>query len=114
MTTEDEIFERAEQLCLLACENPLLIPEYTDAYAEAMKLEHQGWKRKTGMTQNAKIIRHLHRAGSITVREAIVEYSIQSLTKRISELRETGHDIVSTVKAHPVTGQMYTRYTLAK
>jgi len=65
------------------------------------------------MTQNSKIMKHLHEAGSITVREAIVEYSIQSLTKRIAELRESGYDIVSNVRFHPMTGQKYVRYTLA-
>lgn len=66
------------------------------------------------MTQNDKILKHLRKAGSITVREAMVEYSISSLTKRISELREAGHNIQSEVKAHPVTGQQYTRYHLEK
>lgn len=65
------------------------------------------------MTQHDKIMRHLKKAGSITVREAIVEYSIQSLTKVISVLRTNGHKINSNVKYHPVTGQKYVRYTLA-
>lgn len=65
------------------------------------------------MTQHALILKHLRKAGSITVREAMVEYSIQSLTKRIQELREIGYDIVSVVKRHPVTGQKYTRYRFA-
>lgn len=63
-------------------------------------------------TQNAKIIKHLRTANGITVREAMVEYSISSLTKRIQELRELGHDILSLPKVHPVTGQRYVRYTL--
>jgi len=66
------------------------------------------------MTQQQLIIKHLHKAGSITVREAIVEYSIQSLTKRIQELRELGHEIVSTTKFHPMTGQKYVRYSLER
>ena len=66
------------------------------------------------MTQQDIIMKHLRKAGSITVREAIVEYSIQSLTKRIQELREAGHEIVSTVKSHPITGQKYTRYSLGE
>lgn len=65
------------------------------------------------MTQHDKIMRHLKKAGSITVREAIVEYSIQSLTKVISVLRTKGNKINSNVKYHPVTGQKYVRYTLA-
>jgi len=110
--TTDEIFERAEQLCLLAVEDPALLPEYLEAQREAQSYEHNGWKRSTGMTQNTIILKHLKEAGSLTVREAIVEYSIQSLTKRIQELREAGHTIVSNVKFHPMTGQKYVRYTL--
>lgn len=66
------------------------------------------------MTQHQMILKHLRKAGSITVREAMVEYSIQSLTKRVQELREGGYDIVSVIKRHPVTGQKYTRYRFAR
>lgn len=66
----------------------------------------------TGQTQHDKIMKHLKKAGSITVREAMVEYSVSSLPKRIQELREKGNDIVSNIKFHPITGQKYTRYTL--
>lgn len=111
--TTDEIFERAETLAVLAVQDP---ETYGDAYvfwnSQAQSLEQQGWKKMSGKTQHDKIMKHLKKAGSITVREAIVEYSIQSLTKRIQELREAGHNIVSHIKRHPVTGQKYTRYTL--
>lgn len=66
------------------------------------------------MTQIDIILRHLKKAKSITQREALIDYSIQSLTKRISELRQMGYNIVSTFKKHPTTGQRYARYTLAK
>jgi biotin operon repressor len=79
-----------------------------------MNIENNGFKKVNGMTQNQKIIAHLKRAGSITQREAILDYSIQSLTKRISELREEGFNIISKVKHHPVTAQKYVRYELAK
>jgi len=46
------------------------------------------------------------------VREAMIEYSISSLTKRIHELRGLGFNILSTTKRHPVTKQRYVRYTL--
>jgi len=110
----DGVFDLAERLCVLAVEDPdlLLLPEYLEAQRKAQFLEHSGWKRKTGMTQNQIILKHLNKAGSITVREAIVEYSIQSLTKRVQELRESGNHIMSHVKYHPVTGQKYVRYTL--
>lgn len=112
--TTDAIFDRAESLCLAAVEEVALLPDYFEAHAAAQKHEHQGWKRRTGMTQNQIILKHLKKAGSITVREAMVEYSIQSLTKRIQELRESGHEIISNVKFHPITKQKYTRYTLGE
>lgn len=63
-------------------------------------------------TQHTKIIKHLQTAKGLTVREALIEYSISSLTKRIQELRGLGWDIESVRKKHPVTGQRYTRYYL--
>jgi len=63
-------------------------------------------------TQHSKIMNHLRTTGSITVREAMIEYSISSLTKRVHELRGMGYDIESVRKTHPVTGQRYTRYFL--
>jgi nicotinate-nucleotide pyrophosphorylase len=62
--------------------------------------------------QHNLILKHLRKTKGLTVREAMVEYSISSLTKRIQELRNKGYDIVSTRKTHPVTGQKYVRYTL--
>ena len=62
--------------------------------------------------QHTKIIKHLRTANGLTVREAMIEYSISSLTKRINELRAMGYDIESVRKKHPVTGQRYTRYFL--
>lgn len=112
-TDPDKTFEKAESLCLLAVKDPSLVPEYQTAHAAAQALEHTGWKRSTGMTQNQIIMKHLEKAGSITVREALVEYSVASLTKRIQELREAGHAILSTTKHHPITKQRYVRYTLA-
>ena len=114
MTTidPDAIHERAERLCLLAIDNPHYLEAYLKAHKAASALENNGWRKKTGMTQNQIIMKHLKKAGSITVREAMVEYSVQSLTKRVQELREAGHAILSTVKYHPVTGQKYVRYTL--
>ena len=47
------------------------------------------------------------------MREAMVDYSISSLTKRISNLRAEGHNIISEKKRHKVTGQEYVRYSLA-
>jgi hypothetical protein len=60
------------------------------------------------------ILKHLRRAGSITNREAMVEYSVGSLTKEIHRLRTRGHKIHTINKRHPITGQRYARYVLER
>lgn len=64
------------------------------------------------MNQNQKLLKHLKKTGHITQREAIMDYSIQSLTRRIRDLRDAGHDIASVPKKHPITGQRYVEYAL--
>ena len=64
------------------------------------------------MSQNALILDHLKRTGSITMREALLDHSVQCLTKRIQELREAGWKIETEQKHHPLTGQRYARYKL--
>ena len=66
------------------------------------------------MSQNDMILNHLKRTGSITLREAMLDYSVQCLTKRIQELRERGVEILTQFKYHPTTGQRYARYVLKK
>ena len=68
------------------------------------------------MSQLNTIITHLKRVKSkgISQREAMIDYSIQSLTKRISELRDMGHNIKTIHRKHPVTGQRYARYVLER
>ena len=58
------------------------------------------------------IMKHLETVGSITNREAIVEYNIMALPRRIKDLEEFGVKFSRVKKAHPVTGQRYTRYHL--
>lgn len=60
--------------------------------------------------QNRQLVIHFRRAGRITQRQSIMDYSIQSLTKRISELRGAGLAIESNFKNHPVTNQRYAEY----
>lgn len=112
-SSEDLLFHMADTACVRAWEDEGWGPYHKRLLTMCVKVENNGWKKRTGMTQNQKIIAHLKKAGSITVREALIEYSIQSLTKRIQELREAGHNIVSVVKHHPVTKQKYVRYKLA-
>ena len=66
------------------------------------------------MSQNNLILSHLKRVGSITMREALLDYSVQCLTKRIQELREEGYQIDTQHKKHPTTGQRYARYILKR
>ena len=58
------------------------------------------------------IMKHLETTGSITNREAIVEYNIMALPRRIKDLEEFGVKFNRVKKSHPVTGQRYTRYHL--
>lgn len=110
--SEDLLFHMAETACVRAWKDEGWGPYHKRLLTTAIKIENSGWKRKTGMSQNQKILNHLNKAGSITVREAMADYSIQSLTKRISELREQGHNIKSTRRVHPTTKQTYVRYVL--
>ena len=59
------------------------------------------------------VLTHIQKAGSITQREAIVDHSVQSLTRRITEIRDAGFDIAAEFRYHPITGQRYARYSLA-
>ncbi|API58487.1 hypothetical protein BSL82_03520 [Tardibacter chloracetimidivorans] len=63
-------------------------------------------------SQNSRLLKHFIKAGRITQRQAMADYSIQSLTKRISELRKMGYGIISNIKQHPITGQRYAEYVL--
>ena len=47
------------------------------------------------MSQNKKILDHLNNVGSISFLEAWTLYSVRSLTRRIKDLREAGHEIIS-------------------
>ena len=112
MSTDDEAFERAEALCLLATEDPAFLLKFTIAQAEAKKLEHQGWKRRTGMTQHDKVLKHMRRNGSISPHEAIMDHGITRLAARIFELKELGYSIQRTMRVNPTTGASYARYSL--
>ncbi len=114
-----DIFEIAEHLALEATEDPSKTPCFTTASRLARRAEGRrsffNPNGKNGkMTQCEKIIEHIQKNGSITQREAYIDYSIQSFTRRIADLRADGYDIYSVPKKHPVTGQEYTRYFLIR
>jgi hypothetical protein len=64
--------------------------------------------------QQRKVLQHIRKTGNITEREAFVEYSMVGLRARIAELRAKGFNVVHTLKKHPVTGQRYGSYSLAR
>jgi hypothetical protein len=63
--------------------------------------------------QASIILAHMEHTGSITQREAMLDHSVQSLTRRITELQDKGYPINREDKRHPLTGQRYARYSLA-
>jgi hypothetical protein len=66
------------------------------------------------LTPQAKLVlQHIQTAGSITQREALIDHSIQSLTRRITEIRDAGIMVRKDRREHPITGQRYMRYSLA-
>lgn len=66
------------------------------------------------MSQADLVLRHLRTTGSITAVEAWDSYGVRSLTRRICDLKERGHEITPETKYHRVTGQKYVRYHLAE
>lgn len=65
-------------------------------------------------TQQDQVLKHLRRTGSITPVEAWDTYGVRQLPYTIHSLRNSGHEIVSQIKSHPVTRQRYTRYHLVE
>ena len=64
------------------------------------------------MTQNEQVLSYIERNGSITTWEAIQNFRITRLSRCIGDLKEDGHDIIST----PFTenGKTFARYSLKK
>jgi len=107
---DDTIHEMDELFTVLATRNSDWMGLHKYFAAQTAKLENTGRFKPMASSQNSKLIAHFKKAKSITVREALIEYSIQSLTKRIQELRQTGYNIVSIQRRHPITKQRYVRY----
>ncbi len=62
------------------------------------------------MRQTEQVINHLKITGSITNREALLDYQIASLSKVISTLRAEGYVILGAWRKHPITKNNYKRY----
>jgi hypothetical protein len=61
-----------------------------------------------------KVLEHLHKVHTISVREAMDDYAMSGghLTKIVSVLRQHGHPIKRHFRQHPITGKRYARYYL--
>ena len=66
------------------------------------------------MRQIDKILNHMRKNGSITQREAYIDYGVQSFHRRMTDLMDEGHVVQKVTKKHPTTGQMYSRYFLVE
>ena len=66
------------------------------------------------MTQTKIIMKHMETTGSISAREAMIDYGITSATlaRRICDLEEQGVLISRERRTHPITNRSYTRYEL--
>jgi hypothetical protein len=65
-------------------------------------------------SQTALVLKHLRTSGSISSLEAWDAYGVRSLSRRICDLKERGHNITAETKYHPVTRQRYVRYHLSE
>lgn len=63
------------------------------------------------VTQRAKILDYCDKHGSITVRDAFDKLSINSPTKRISELRKAGYDVQTITESRAKSNGETVRYT---
>lgn len=66
------------------------------------------------MTNAELILGHIRATGSISIREAMDEYSMSggSVTGTITKLRDGGYKIKTEMRKNPISGRRYARYTL--
>ena len=62
--------------------------------------------------QCQQILAHIQAAGHITRRDAMLNYGIMSISRRITDLKEAGYDVTFEDRHNPGTGQRYRRYML--
>lgn len=88
---------------------------WREIHAHLSNLRKTRTQKANGMTKIEKLVKHIKKTGSISHREAMDDYQMSggALTKYISRMRhEHKMNIVSLRRHHPITGQVYTRYTL--
>jgi Helix-turn-helix domain len=108
--SEDLLFHISDVSCVRAWDDEGWGPVHRKLLTMCVAREHNGWKKRTGMTQTQLMLAHMLRTGSISQREAFLDYKVQAFTRRIADLRELGYKIVREYRKHPTTGQRYARY----
>lgn len=84
--------------------------------AQARKSKPKLKRGYTSLSPMAKkVYQHMVRAGSISAREAMADYSMSgnTLSRRITDIVAAGYSIERDRRKHPLTGNMYTRYSLS-
>lgn len=111
--SHDLLFNMADQACVRAWEDEGWGPFHMRLLTMCIKIENPG-RRKVVNSNQAKIINHLTKTGSISMREAMDDYGMAGnvLSKVISNLRKEGKNIITDMKKHPLTGRKYARYKL--
>lgn len=110
--SEDLLFHMADKACLRASRDNSWDAIHKHLLKLCMKTENNGWKRKNGMRQIDKMLNHMRKNGSITQREAYIDYGVQSFHRRLTEIKDDGHKVSRVTKYHPTSGQSYSRYYL--
>lgn len=110
--SEDLLFHMADTACVRAATHSGWDAIHKHLLALCQQTENNGFKKRNGMTQIDKILNHLRKNGSITQREAYIDYGVQSFHRRLTEIKDAGYKLKKQSKVHPVTGQAYSRYSL--
>lgn len=108
--SDDEVFEGAEQSGLRAVTDGGWAELHAHFDALSKERETPGFKKRSGMSQNDRILSMLQRGETIT-RLIAMHYGIMNLTARIAELRNAGHDVRCKLKADDM-GRSYGEFYL--
>lgn len=113
MSSHDLLFNMTDTACIRAWDEEGWGPYHKRLLTMCIKIENPG-RRKVLNSMMSKIVDHLNKTGSISIREAMDDYNISGghLTKIISDLKKKGMVIHREFKRHPINNRRYARYTL--
>lgn len=99
---------------ILAELNAEAMPKTTYAQPKAVAVKPVPYSTLSPQAQT--VLQHMRRAGSISAREAMADHGITSaaLARRICDLEAGAYTIKRKRKTHPLTGKLYTRYSVVE